>query len=47
MEIQIQITDQPIAEKIRPPGAAGTAGAWIEFRGVVRARENGQTISAL
>jgi molybdopterin molybdotransferase len=47
MEIQIQITDRPIAEKIRLPGAAGTAGAWIEFRGVVRARENGQTISAL
>ncbi len=55
MEIEIQLTPEPIAEKIPPPDAAtlqrfnaSTAmGAWLEFRGVVRAEENGQTISAL
>jgi molybdopterin molybdotransferase len=46
MQIEIQITREPIAEKIFPP-AAGTAGAWVEFRGVVRGEENGKTISAL
>jgi molybdopterin molybdotransferase len=47
MEIEIQLTDRPIAEKIPPPGQPGAVGAWLEFRGVVRGEENGQTIHAL
>jgi molybdopterin molybdotransferase len=47
MEIEIQLTDEPIAEKICPPGSLGARGAWLEFRGVVRAEEKGKTITAL
>jgi molybdopterin molybdotransferase len=47
MDIEIQLTRSPIAEKINPPRATGTHGAWLEFRGVVRGEENGQAISAL
>jgi len=47
MEIKIQLTHEPIAEKIPPPESSGAIGAWLEFRGVVRGEENGQTISAL
>ena len=47
MEIEIQFTDRPIAETILPPGQPGAVGAWLEFRGVVRGEENGQTICAL
>src|ERR1017187_134847 len=47
MEIEIQLTDRPIAEKIFPPTQFGAVGAWLEFRGVVRGEENGQTIRAL
>jgi len=47
MEIEIQITDQPIAENILSPGQPGTDGAWLEFRGKVRGEENGQAIRAL
>jgi molybdopterin molybdotransferase len=47
MEIEIQLTDQPIAEKILSPGQPGTVGAWLEFRGVVRGAENGRTIRAI
>src|SRR5690348_8513235 len=47
MEIEIQLTREPIAEKISPPSAPGAAGAWLEFRGVVRGEENGQAIAAL
>jgi molybdopterin molybdotransferase len=47
MEIEIQFTDRPIAETILPPGQPGAVGAWLEFRGVVRGEENGQTIRAL
>ena len=46
MEIEIQLTNSCIAAKILPP-ASGTAGAWLEFRGVVRGEENGQSIAAL
>ena len=46
MQIEIQITNEPIAGKI-PPLASGAAGAWVEFRGVVRGEENGQPIAAL
>jgi molybdopterin molybdotransferase len=47
MEIEIQLTDRPIAEKILPLAQAGTVGAWLEFRGKVRGDENGQAIRAL
>ena len=47
MEIEFQLTRGPIAEKIPPPARLGMAGAWLEFRGVVRGGENGQAISAL
>jgi molybdopterin molybdotransferase len=47
MEIEIQLTPKPIAEKILPPDCMGAHGAWLEFRGVVRAEENGHVISAL
>jgi molybdopterin molybdotransferase len=47
MEIEIQLTDQTIAEPIPPPLHAGAAGAWMEFRGVVRGEEDGQPIRAL
>ena len=49
MEIEFQLTSEPIAENIPPPGLWPSArtGAWLEFRGVVRGEENGQTISAL
>src|ERR1019366_10164797 len=45
MEIEIQLTNGPIAEKIPPPEIPH--GALVEFRGVVRGEENGQNISAL
>ena len=47
MEIEIQLTPEPIAEKISPPPSSGGHGAWLEFRGVVRGEENGGNISAL
>src|ERR1039458_10223041 len=47
MEIEIQLTNRPIADKILPPGQPGGVGAWLEFRGVVRGEENGRTIRAL
>ncbi len=46
MEIEIQLTNSPIAGKLFPP-AGGAAGAWLEFRGVVRGEESGQPIAAL
>jgi molybdopterin molybdotransferase len=47
MEIEIQLTTEPIAEKTPPPPSAGMNGAWLEFRGVVRGEENGHAIYAL
>jgi molybdopterin molybdotransferase len=47
MEIEIQLTQEPIAEMISPPPQFGVAGTWLEFRGVVRGEENGQKIIAL
>ena len=47
MEIEIQFTDRPIAEKILPPCQPGKVGAWLEFRGKVRGEENRQAIGAL
>jgi molybdopterin synthase catalytic subunit len=45
MELDIQLTNALIAEQ-SPPTMNGI-GAWVEFRGVVRGEENGQTIAAL
>ena len=47
MQIEIQFTDAPIAEKNPPPSQLDSTGAWIEFRGIVRDSENGGKISAL
>src|SRR5271154_5411059 len=47
MEIEIQLTNEPIAGKISPPPQLDSTGAWLEFRGVVRDLENGGKISAL
>ena len=47
MEIEIELTHLPVAEKIFPPPTAGAHGAWLEFRGVVRGEEAGQPIAAL
>jgi molybdopterin molybdotransferase len=47
MEIEIQLTDEPIAERIASPESTGGQGAWLEFRGVVRGEENAQAILAL
>jgi len=46
MEIEVQLTNRPIAGKISPPRLAAH-GAWLEFRGAVRDEENGEKISAL
>jgi molybdopterin molybdotransferase len=47
MEIEIRLTTEVIAENISPPPSVGAHGAWLEFRGIVRAEENSGTISAL
>lgn len=48
MQIAVQLTRDPIPETIAMPAAlSGHAGAWVEFRGVVRGDENGQPIGAL
>jgi len=46
MEIHLELTRTPITEALPPP-AGSDLGAWVEFRGVVRGEENGQTIAAL
>ena len=46
MEIEVQLTGSPIAERISPPRLAAH-GAWLEFRGAVRDEESGGKISAL
>jgi len=46
MEIEVQLTRDPIPEKF-PPSASCAHGAWLEFRGVVRGEEHGCEISAL
>jgi molybdopterin molybdotransferase len=47
MHIEVQLTDQPISEKLSPVGPAEASGAWVEFHGVVRGEENGASIVAL
>ncbi|HUA39758.1 MAG TPA: molybdenum cofactor biosynthesis protein MoaE [Candidatus Sulfopaludibacter sp.] len=46
MKIEIQLVQEPIAGKVSLP-VLDPAGAWLEFRGVVRDQEMGQKISAL
>ncbi|HPC58317.1 MAG TPA: molybdenum cofactor biosynthesis protein MoaE [Candidatus Paceibacterota bacterium] len=46
MQIEIQITTLPVPAPLPPPPLTG-AGAWVEFRGIVRGEENGQPIAAL
>lgn len=47
MEIEIQLTNERIAENLPPLAQAGAVGAWVEFRGIVRGEEDGQAIAAL
>lgn len=47
MKIEIRLTDIPIAEHLSAPASGVGAGAWVEFRGMVRGEENGGVIAAL
>jgi molybdopterin synthase catalytic subunit len=48
MKIEIQITSQPVdAQKKLSEEFSGSAGAFAEFSGIVRASENGRKIAAL
>ncbi len=47
MHLEVRLTSDPIPAAWPVPAAARGAGAWIEFRGVVRGEENGQPIAAL
>jgi len=47
MKIDIQLTDAPIVIKAAPPPERGAHGVLVEFQGVVRGGEDGQSISAL
>ena len=47
MDVDVKLTDQPIEPPVCPAQVAGSAGAWTEFRGIVRAEESGQPIAAL
>lgn len=46
MEIEIQLTNSAIPDLLAPPGSTAW-GAWLEFRGLVRELEAGQSIVAL
>lgn len=46
MDIKIQLTSEAIPDH-QPPPTVTVLGAWVEFRGVVRSKENGQAIAAL
>jgi len=47
MQIEVQLTQQPIPEQINAPEPGDAVGAWVEFRGVVRGKENGAAIAVL
>jgi molybdopterin synthase catalytic subunit len=47
VEIEIQLTPEPIVQQPLPPKLAGSAGAWVEFMGIVRDEEDQRQISAL
>jgi molybdopterin synthase catalytic subunit len=46
MHLCVQLTTEPIPDPPSRPEVAG-AGAWTEFRGVVRGEEDGRSIVAL
>lgn len=46
MNIRVELTREPVTRP-DPPVAGGTAGAWVEFAGIVRGEEAGATIAAL
>ena len=46
MQIEIQLTNSRIAAPL-PPAPLTGAGAWVEFRGVIRGDEHGEAIAAL
>jgi molybdopterin synthase catalytic subunit len=47
MEIEVQLTTEAIPEHLPPPPRVGAVGAWVEFRGLVRAEEGGHFIAEL
>lgn len=48
MQIEVHITGEPIPAHLPPPAdVLATAGAWVEFRGMVRGEEDGAAIAAL
>jgi len=47
MNIRIQLTTRRIEDLLTAGPPEGSAGAWVEFRGIVRAEEDGALISAL
>ena len=47
MNIHIEVTTARIPDHLSADLPTGETGAWVEFRGIVRADEDGKTISAL
>jgi molybdopterin synthase catalytic subunit len=47
MNVEIELTNASIAAYLSAPTSGVGAGAWVEFRGVVRGEENGGVIAAL
>ncbi|MGD1085656.1 MAG: molybdenum cofactor biosynthesis protein MoaE [Verrucomicrobiota bacterium] len=47
MIIDIQLTAAPIPENLSPLSPPGAHGAFLEFRGIIRAEEGGQPVPAL
>jgi molybdopterin synthase catalytic subunit len=47
MQIDVELTDVPIVGSGESRIVSGEVGAWTEFRGLVRAEENGVAIRAL
>ena len=47
MEIEIQLTAEPIADPVPRPARGAGPGVWLEFRGLVRGDEDGRPIAAL
>jgi len=46
MRIDVELTREVIVRR-EPPATDGIIGAWVEFAGVVRGEEGGQSIAAL
>ena len=48
MTFEVSLTPDPIGRDARSsPPIEGAAGSWVEFTGLVRGHEDGQTIAAL